>query len=85
MDAQTIEQLIVLREKTKKAIVASSYSDTLGIPALFDRFCFAELLELDDERGAKPIILSNPERVAEFPFPRGKIDIDTVEDLKKVL
>lgn len=84
VDAQTFEQLVALREKTKKAIVASSYSNTLGIPALFDRSCFGELLKLDDESGAKPIILSDRERVAKFPFPEGKIDIDTVADYEKL-
>ena len=84
VEAQTIHELIALYEKTKKAIVASSYSDTLGVPALFDRSCFAELLALDDDSGAKPIILSKRERVAEFPFPEGKIDIDTVEDYEKL-
>jgi len=36
----------------------------------------------DDDSGAKPIILSDRQRVAEFPFPEGKIDIDTMEDLE---
>jgi hypothetical protein len=31
----TIEELIVARKETGKAIIASSYSDTLGAPALF--------------------------------------------------
>jgi molybdenum cofactor cytidylyltransferase len=82
VDAQTIRELIALYEKAKKAIVASSYSDTLGVPALFDRSCFAELLALDDDSGAKLIILSKRERVAEFLFPEGMIDIDTAEDLE---
>ena len=82
VEGQTIRELIALYKKMKKAIVASSYSDTLGVPALFDRSCFAELLALDDDSGAKPIILSKRDRVAEFPFPEGKIDIDTVEDLE---
>lgn len=80
----TIKCLIAMREKTKKAIVASSYSETLGVPALFDRSCFQELLALDDETGAKTIILSNRERVAELLFPEGKIDIDTVADYQKL-
>ena len=80
----TIECLIAMREKTKKAIVASSYSETLGVPALFDRSCFQELLALDDETGAKAIILSNRERVAELLFPEGKIDIDTAPDYEKL-
>ena len=80
VDAVRIKQLITLRAQTQKTIVASSYANTLGVPALFDRSCFPELLALDDESGAKAIILSNPERVAELPFPQGEIDIDTMED-----
>ncbi|TMP96604.1 MAG: nucleotidyltransferase family protein [Verrucomicrobia bacterium] len=33
VDARTIARLITLREKTKRAIVASSYANTLGVPA----------------------------------------------------
>ena len=84
LKTDTIERLIATREKTGKAIVASSYSETLGVPALFDRSCFQELLALDDETGAKAIILSNRERVAELLFPEGKIDIDTAADYKKL-
>jgi molybdenum cofactor cytidylyltransferase len=84
VDSHTIEHLIALGEKTKKAIVASSYAGTLGVPALFDRSCVEELLALDDGSGAKPIILSNHERVAEFPFSEGQIDIDTAADYDKL-
>jgi molybdenum cofactor cytidylyltransferase len=85
VDARTIARLITLREKTKRAIIASSYANTLGVPALFDRSCFQELLALDNATGAKTVILSNRERVAEFPFPEGKIDIDTLDDYEKLI
>ena len=85
VDARTIARLITLREKTKRAIVASRYANTLGVPALFDRSCFQELLALDNATGAKTVILSNRERVAEFPFPEGRIDIDTLDDYEKLL
>jgi molybdenum cofactor cytidylyltransferase len=84
VDRRTIARLIALRQKTKRAIVASRYANTLGVPALFDRSCFQELLALDNAIGAKTVILSNRERVAEFPFPEGKIDIDTASDYKKL-
>jgi molybdenum cofactor cytidylyltransferase len=84
VDSQTIEHLIALGEKTKKAIVASSYEGTLGVPALFDRSCADELLRLDDTSGAKPVILLNHDRVAEFPFPEGKIDIDIAADYERL-
>ena len=76
VDAEVIEQIIALRQKTEKPIVAS----TLGVPALFDRSCFNELLELSDDHGAKTILLSDRDRVAEFSFAKGEIDIDTAED-----
>jgi molybdenum cofactor cytidylyltransferase len=82
VNGQFIERLIATREATKKRVVASSYVDTVGVPAIFDRSLFKELLALGDESGAKSIILQNPERVAPFVFPEGAIDIDTWEDWK---
>jgi len=82
--ARTIEGLITLREKMNKSIVASRYADTLGVPALFDRSFFQELLSLSDEAGAKSIILRNRERVAQFRFPEGNLDIDTLHDYEKL-
>lgn len=78
-----IDGLITLRHETGKPIVAASYAGTLGVPALFDRGYLPELLRLDDSAGAKSIILSNRDQVAEFPFPEGKIDIDTAEDWER--
>ena len=53
---------------------------TLGVPALFHRSCADELLHLDEGSGAKAVIASNHERVTEFIFPEGKIDIDTAAE-----
>jgi molybdenum cofactor cytidylyltransferase len=84
VDARVIRGLIAVREKTNQPIVASAYSDTLGVPALFDHSCFGELLQLSGESGAKSIIMRNRERVAEFPSAEGEIDIDTVADYEKL-
>ena len=80
VDGDTIRQLIELGQGSHKHIVASAYSDTLGIPALFDRSCFEELLRLEDQSGAKTIIMSDPLRVAKLSFPKGSVDIDTMAD-----
>ena len=82
--APFIERLIATREATKKDIVASSYADTAGVPAIFNRSLFKELLAIGDESGAKSIILQNPGRVAQFAFPEGAIDIDTWEDWEEL-
>jgi molybdenum cofactor cytidylyltransferase len=71
VDTAVIKRLFALREKTNKAIVASSYSATLGDPALFDRSCFLELLALKYSNGAKSIILRNRKRVTEISVSEG--------------
>jgi len=83
VDRAVIDGLITLHRETRKPIVAASYAGTLGVPALFDRGRLPELLRLDDSAGAKSTILSNRDQVAEFPFPEGKVDIDTAEDWQR--
>ncbi|HEX4708604.1 MAG TPA: nucleotidyltransferase family protein, partial [Candidatus Udaeobacter sp.] len=65
VDCDLVRGLIAMHSETGKPIVASAYADTLGVPALFDRSIFQELLRLDGHLGAKTIILSNRARVAE--------------------
>ena len=84
VDARVILQLIALHETTGRIIVASSYADTLGVPVLFTRLVFQELLSLDDEAGAKSIVLRNRECIASLSFPEGEIDIDTWKDWEKL-
>ena len=82
--AAVLAQLIQLRLTSGKPIVASAYATTLGIPALFDRSCFPDLLRLKGDSGAKGIILSTPQDVASFDFPAGEIDIDTAADYEEL-
>jgi molybdenum cofactor cytidylyltransferase len=79
--AQVICALIELHDQTAQPIIASHYSGTLGIPALFDQSCFAELQALPDDRGAKAVIQTNPARVTPFDFPEGAFDLDSAADL----
>lgn len=84
VSSSLLDQLIELREKSDKGIVACSYSNTLGVPALFDQRYFPEMLELNGSDGAKKVILKNQEDVVVWDFPDGAIDLDTEEDLEKV-
>jgi molybdenum cofactor cytidylyltransferase len=84
VNARTIKDLITTHEESKRDIVACSYGDTVGVPALFDRSLFVELRSLSDESGAKSVILKDPKRVAQFAFPDGALDIDSPEDWKKL-
>jgi molybdenum cofactor cytidylyltransferase len=82
--AAVLAQLIQLRLTSGKPIVASAYAETLGIPAVFDRSCFPDLLRLKGDSGAKGIIVARPHGVASFDFPSGEIDIDTAADYEKL-
>jgi molybdenum cofactor cytidylyltransferase len=84
INAAVLTQLMQLRLTSGKPIIASAYAETIGIPALFDRSCFPDLLRLKGDSGAKGIILTRPQDVASFDFPAGEIDIDTAADYKKL-
>lgn len=84
VDAESLRQLIELPQATGKAIAASAYAGTLGIPALFVRSVFPKLLELTGDRGAKELILSRPDDTASFDFPAAAIDIDTASDYERL-
>lgn len=80
MTSTLLKELIEVHGATGKEIVASSYSGTVGVPALFGKPFFDRLMELRGDEGAKKIILQNPDSVALVDFPRGEIDIDTAGD-----
>lgn len=63
-----------------KAIAASSYGGTVGVPALFSRAIFDELLALEGDRGAKRVIARDEGRVACVEVPEGERDVDTEAD-----
>ena len=80
VNAVMLRQLIQVHRENKKPIVASAYAETLGVPALFDRSCFGDLLQLTADSGAKGIIFARQHDVAPFSFPAAAVDIDTIAD-----
>lgn len=84
ISADIINGLVSAYDSTKKPIVASQYAETLGVPALFSRQFFSELAELNESIGAKHLIKKYRDRVLAFPFPQGKIDIDTPQEYEQL-
>lgn len=78
-------QLIKTSEATLKPIVASSYGEQSGTPALFSSKLFPALLEIKGDTGARKLIKQYAEEVATIPFPEGSIDIDTPSDYQTLL
>jgi molybdenum cofactor cytidylyltransferase len=64
-------------------IVASAYAGTLGVPALFGRACFREILSLEGDMGAKRLLAHHRDDVALVRFARGATDVDRPSDIRK--
>lgn len=85
VDGVHISKLIACHEATAAKIVASTYSDRKGVPALFNKQLFPELLTLKGDVGAKALIKKyNAETAAVF-LPLGEIDIDTEENYNMLI
>ncbi len=85
VDASLLDQLITGKETSGKGIVAAAYSNTLGVPTLFDKWYFEELLQLTGSEGAKKVIFNHQAEVHALDFPLGAVDLDTEEDVSQFL
>ena len=65
-------------------MVACEYAGTVGVPALFNRSLFAELLALEDDQGAKRVLLAHVDEVVRIDWPQGAIDVDTLQDYESL-
>jgi molybdenum cofactor cytidylyltransferase len=63
------------------AIVTAQNAGTLGVPAIFPRWCFRELNELRGDRGAQSLLQRHIDRVVRLAMPSAELDIDRPEDL----
>lgn len=65
-------------------IVAGSYENTRGIPVIFPKSYYSELIELAPEQGAKPILNKYHKKVISVEMPNARQDLDTPEDELKI-
>jgi CTP:molybdopterin cytidylyltransferase MocA len=66
------------------AIVASTYAGVLGIPAVFPRQLFTELLKLQGDQGARALLMQPACPLIALPFQGGEIDIDSPADINQL-
>lgn len=82
---KTIRSLIDTYESGGRPIVVSKYEDVLGVPALFDREMFDELLALEGDTGARAVIRkSDASRIAAVDAPEAAFDVDTPADKERL-
>ena len=80
-----IDKIIDCYDADSQPIIASKYATTIGIPVLFPRILFPEIMQLKGDRGAKKIIERYRDRVQTIKFTRGEIDLDTFQDYQSFL
>lgn len=79
-----IENLARVYAEKDCRIAASAYDETIGVPAVFEKSLFSELVALDGNIGARKIIEKYRKETALVNFPKGGIDIDTPGDIKRL-
>jgi molybdenum cofactor cytidylyltransferase len=83
--AAVINELVHAHEVTRQDVIAAEYRGIRGVPALFSRQLFAEILALDVKEGAKQIIRNHSEGVATISVSEAAVDIDTPGDYENLM
>lgn len=80
-----LEELVEKWRENPSQIIASAYSGSFGPPAVFGSQYFAKLSALNGQQGAKKLMERHRERLLLVDFPKGEFDVDTEEDLKRLV
>ncbi|MCX2719606.1 nucleotidyltransferase family protein [Lentiprolixibacter aurantiacus] len=78
-------QLIQEYKNKKSPIIATAYAHGGGVPAIFDKAVFPDLIDLDGDRGAHKIIRNYPATRLLVPDKKEVWDIDSPEDYQRLL
>lgn len=79
-----LKRLVSAWQSSVPSVAAATYERHVGVPAIFPRSCFADLLALRGDQGARAIIERNQDRLVRVPMSNAAVDLDTPEDLATV-
>lgn len=79
IDTLYLNALIESFQNAPSKITASNYSGVCGVPAIFPKHTFSQLLKLKGDKGAKELLNSHMEDVISIKSDK-LIDIDTQDD-----
>lgn len=85
VSADLMNQILAVYDTTAKSIILPVFQTRRGNPVLFDLTCWREkLLQLEQDKGARDIIVSHPEEVATVQLESETVfcDVDTIADYK---
>jgi molybdenum cofactor cytidylyltransferase len=85
ISAQDVRNLYRTWRKSPDKIACASFTNTLGVPAIFPAQFKARLYECRGDRGAKNVLLRYTSQVVPVAMPSAEFDIDTPADLTTYL
>ncbi len=85
IDSIYLNVMVDTLKKNTKGIVATAYGNRVGVPAIFDKKYFPELMELNEDKGAKSIIGKHKYDVSTIRPDGKEIDLDNLEDYKNLI
>ncbi|HYY97031.1 MAG TPA: nucleotidyltransferase family protein [Pyrinomonadaceae bacterium] len=84
VSAEILERLVDVYRRQQATLVASEYESggerVRGVPALFGRLLFPELMELRGAEGARRVIARHSASCSTIRVPEAAFDIDTPKD-----
>ncbi|MCL7762466.1 nucleotidyltransferase family protein [Polaribacter sp. Z014] len=83
IDVTYLEAMLHLFQQNKDRIIASNYGEKLGVPAIFPKKYFSDLLLIKGDKGAKEFINKKKKEVLSPKETTNFFDIDTKEDLHR--
>jgi molybdenum cofactor cytidylyltransferase len=84
VDAHALQRLITSFDNDHR-IVASAYDSTIGVPALFGREHFGDLMCLTGDHGAGSWLRQRASSVTSVPLPSASLDIDSPSDMTRLM
>ncbi len=82
--ASDLKRLVAAWNGQDSVIATSVYAGQYGVPAIFPRAVFSDLLQLRGDQGAKAIISRYSSRLAHVLMPNAAYDLDTPADVAVV-
>jgi len=84
VNSNYLDELLKTSQQNPLKITASNYNSKIGVPAIFPKNYFNQLLKLEGDKGAKNILNNNKADIIKMPS-FNLTDIDTKEDYQNLI
>ena len=77
-----LQRLQAVWLRNPDSLVAAGFAGTVGAPAIIPSWCYADLLALRGDQGARALLQRHAGRLLRVDMPAAALDVDTPEDLQ---